>query len=309
MNNDEILNRLKEIVQNEILLQGIKNIVNNAVDNGWITLKDKTDEDGKPLRVYIEGIYVQPEEYKAITRKFLYNYKKGDETQYFWKSTTNNEMKSKITKIFKNLANEYSGKSVVAVGTEILNTNTGGVCTSLPSKNICTITLNSNLAKETNIDSWEKAIKAKTNVGNDDVIKSILTHEFGHSLLNQHIDTELTTKVEDIYHEYIKTVKPQDIDNKDYVSLYARESYSEFYAECFAQATLLKNPSKYAKMIMDETKKYKKRYNQMSLIDNDKKEKETEEELWVEGGGLGYPLNWEKYEEERKKINKQNNKD
>ena len=84
------------------------------------------------------------------------------------------------------------------------------------------------------------------------------------------------------------------------------------------QATLLKNPSKYATMVLDEINKHfkisEKEYKQMRLsnavmevlnmkYDDIQNQKEDQDEiLWVEGNGIGYCLTEEDYNDREKEV-------
>ena len=91
---------------------------------------------------------------------------------------------------------------------------------------------------------------------------------------------------------------------------YARKSKDEFVAECFAQATLLKSPSKYAKMVLDEINShFKNKGNKTSNIFNEimealnmKNKKAEDDILWIEGNGIGYCLTEEDYNEREKEV-------
>lgn len=116
------------------------------------------------------------------------------------------------------------------------------------------------------------------NVDDNNYDKVVLTHEFGHSLVNSNKKGTLYYKIAKISEEYEKEILPlqksyddaknkilfdcskENIENvykiqKDYdriiISKRALEDYDEFIAESFAQAKLSSNPSPYASKVLN----------------------------------------------------------
>lgn len=326
----KVINSLEKIIKNinpnEItnqdckILNSLINIV-ETVQNGWITLKDKVDEDGKPLRVYIPT-YI-PNGGPAIDFFDKISKEKSNNITYEFERTRANiseEQKQHIKNTIDNVQKKYKidpplkGLNVCTIGGGCL----GVACSSKTTR---TVSIDSNCFKENSTEKFNKSVQngwlARTN---KDVLTSVLTHELGHAITAGTENKTFWNKIKEIKSEYVKNIAKDDIKNKDYISKYARTDKDEFVAECFAQATLLKNPSKYAKMVLDEInthfKQSSKEYQQMKLfnaimevlnmdyaIKNEKED--TEDSItWVEGDGVGYCLTEEDYEERNKEVNK-----
>lgn len=79
-----------------------RQVINNTkVDNGWITT-DRTDDEGNPIRVYIEGYHGESRAEKNRKAEILKNFKKDDETKYDFTHTRaklNDTQKAQIKKI------------------------------------------------------------------------------------------------------------------------------------------------------------------------------------------------------------------
>lgn len=197
----------------------------------------------------------------------------------------------------------------------------GGGClgVAVNSAKTRTLSLDSKCFKEKGTEVFNKSVEAGWLARTDkDVLTSVLTHELGHTITASTENKAFWDKIKEIKSEYVKNVDENDIKNKDFISKYARKNKDEFVAECFAQATLLKTPSKYAKMVLDEInthfKQSKKEYKQMKLfnaimevlnMDNNienKNPNSDDEIIWVEGDGVGYCLTEEDYETRKKEV-------
>ena len=70
----------------------------------------------------------------------------------------------------------------------------------------------------------------------------------------------------------------------------------EFVAEAFCQGRLSKTFGKYTRQVMEQIDKHFKKNYQHEMFNSKKEKDEDKEDLWVEGLGMGYPLNEEEYE-------------
>lgn len=301
--------------------------------NGWITT-DRLDDEGNRIKIWIEGVSAQPKIYKEWTKKtrneFLDAERKDgtiNEPKFEYRSKVSDADKQVIESTFKKLYSEYKMRPVAGIGVMQLADGTLGVCNAMPphkysyikdgetgkgeSKGVSTIALNSQMTrgKYTEAD-WEEGKKSGFHPNTEGgMLENVLTHEFAHAITANNNDNEFWAKISKIRAEYMKNIEKSDIKNPDYVSKYARENKDEFVAECFTQAKLSKNPSKYAKQVLEVINEHYTGKAKNALSDSKDKEKAPEGEEWIEAYGLGYPINEKAYEEFKKEQNKkQDNK-
>ena len=300
------------------IINGLIEIL-EPINNGWITLKGKVDEDGNPLRVYIPD-YI-PQGGAALDFHHKIANEKNAEIKYEFQQTRakiSEEQKSYLKNTIDKTLQTYKTEPPLK-GVNVCTIGQGCLGVAIVSKNTRTLSLDSKCFKENGTEAFNRSVEsgwlARTG---KDVLTSVLTHELGHTITSQVKDETFWNKIQEIKTEYVKNIKEDDTKNKDFVSKYARKSKDEFVAECFAQATLLKNPSKYAIMVLDEINKHfkisEKEYKQMRLFnavmevlnmkydDIQNKKEEQNEILWVEGNGIGYCLTEEDYNEREKEI-------
>lgn len=292
----------------------------NEVNNGWVTLKDKVDENGKPLRVYIPN-YV-PRGGAAIDFHEKMTKSKGQNIQYEYERTRaqiSNEQKKDIeTKVNKILDN-YKVEPPLK-GVNVCTIGGGCLGVAITSPNTRTLSLDSKIFKENGTDAFNISVAkgwlAKTDA---DVVTSVLTHELGHIITATSQNEKFWDRIAEIKSEYVKNVAKDDIKNKDYISKYARTNKDEFVAECFAQGTLSKNPSKYAKMVVDainshfeigvKESKQLRLFNALAQVLNMKDDKTDENIIWVESDGAGYCLTEEDYEKRKSEVEEHTKKE
>lgn len=326
---NKIINNLEQIIykidpkkvtnQDYKILNGLLHIL-EPIENGWVTLKDKVGEDGKPLRVFIPnyvpgGSAVTDFHYKIAMDAKSNNVKyEFEQTRAKISEEQKRYTKDTVETILKNYKVEppLKGFNVCTIGGGCL-----GVAVN--SAKTRTLSLDSKCFKEKGTEVFNKSVEAGWLARTDkDVLTSVLTHELGHTITASTENKAFWDKIKEIKSEYVKNVDENDIKNKDFISKYARKNKDEFVAECFAQATLLKTPSKYAKMVLDEInthfKQSKKEYKQMKLfnaimevlnMDNNienKNPNSDDEIIWVEGDGVGYCLTEEDYETRKKEV-------
>ena len=333
--NAKIIKGLSEIIaninianftNNDIrILKGLVTILDRtSVNNGWITLKDKVDEDGKPLRIFIPN-YI-PSGGAAIDFHHKMATQGKDTTViYEFKQTKANiseEQKHYIKQKVEKILSSFKVKPPLK-GVNVCTIGGGCLGVAVASAKTRTLSLDSKIFKEKRNDAFNKSVEsgwlARTG---KDVLTSVLTHELGHIITAGSDKESFWSKIKEIKSEYTKNIKEEDINHPDYVSKYARKNKDEFVAECFAQATLLKTPSKYAKMVLDEinthfkisaneSKKLRLFNAIMEVLElkNDlnvenKKDNSNDEITWIEGEGIGYCLTEEEYNERKKEVDK-----
>ena len=296
--------------------------------NGWITT-DRLDEDGNRIKIWIEGVSAQPKIYKDWTKKTRNEFLdaerstgKINEPKFEYRSKVSDADKHIIETTFKKLYSEYKMRPVAGIGVMQLADGTLGVCNAMPphkyssikdgktekgeSKGVSTIALNSQMTrgKYTEAD-WEEGKKSGFHPNTEGgMLENVLTHEFAHAITANNNDNEFWAKISKIRTEYMKNIEKSDIKNPDYVSKYARENKDEFVAECFTQAKLSKNPSKYAKQVLDVINEHYTGASFKTLSNSLEENREEDQEDWIEAYGLGYPINEEAYEKFKKEQNK-----
>lgn len=316
------------------LIEQIKDLVNRVengdmtAENGWITT-DRLDDEGNRIKIWIEGVSAQPKIYKEWTKKTRNEFLdaerstgKINEPKFEYRSKVSDADKQIIESTFKKLYSEYKMRPVAGIGVMQLADGTLGVCNAMPphkyssikdgktekgeSKGVSTIALNSQMTrgKYTEAD-WEEGKKSGFHPNTEGgMLENVLTHEFAHAITANNNDNEFWVKISKIRTEYMKNIEKSDIKNPDYVSKYARENKDEFVAECFTQAKLSKNPSKYAKQVLDVINEHYMGKAKNSIFNSKDNEQEQEPEEWIEAYGLGYPINEKAYEEFKKEQDK-----
>lgn len=335
INNDKIISGLFEIISeldkaakklnknDYTILNGLSEILENyKVQNGWITLRDKIDDEGNPLRIYIPD-YI-PSGGAAIDFHHKINAEKNkSEIVYEFTQTRANisdEQKNHIKGTIDKALSAFKIEPPLR-GVNVCTIGQGCLGVAITSKNTRTLSLDSRVFKEKGTEAFNKSVEAGWLARTDrDVLTSVLTHELGHTITATANNEAFWDKIKEIKSEYVKNIKENDTKNPDFVSNYARKSKDEFVAECFAQATLSKKPSRYAKMVLDEIKNHfkisAKEYKQLRLFNaiigvlemdtehNIKNDKENDEIIWIEGEGAGYCLTEEEYEERKTEVEK-----
>lgn len=303
------------------IINGLIEIL-EPINNGWITLKGKVDEDGNPLRVYIPD-YI-PNGGAAIDFHHKINAEKNkSEIVYEFTQTRANisdEQKNHIKGTIDKTLSAFKIEPPLR-GVNVCTIGQGCLGVAITSKNTRTLSLDSRVFKEKGTEVFNQSVEAGWLARTDrDVLTSVLTHELGHTITATANNEAFWDKIKEIKSEYVKNIKENDTKNPDFVSNYARKSKDEFVAECFAQATLSKKPSRYAKMVLDEIKNHfkisAKEYKQLRLFNaiigvlemdtehNIKNDKENNEIIWIEGEGAGYCLTEEEYEERKTEVEK-----
>lgn len=298
----------------DCLYQAIDEVINNSVDNGFVTLKGKVDDEGNPIVIYIPN-YIPQGGVASGFHKDMANHNDTGKTVYNWDRTRAKISESQKDYIKGKVDNVLSAYKIEPPlkGLNVCNIGNGCLGVGIMSEKTRTLSLDSSIFKENGIKAFENSVEkgwlAKTG---KDAVTSVLTHELGHTITAGIKDEKFWDKIKDIKKEYNKNVKENDIKNPDFISKYARKTDDEFVAESFAQATLLKNPSKYAKMVLDEIgknfalNKQQRLFNSimriLNAMDKEKDEKQEEQIMWIEGGGVGYCLTEEDYEKRKKEI-------
>lgn len=285
--------------------------IDMEAQNGWITKKTGAytiDEDGKEHAV-VQHIWIeesiQPTEWRKWNTKTLYDFKEGDETKFEFDRTRSKISEENINMIkgtLKDITKAYKFNTIAAINVMGLEEGCLGLCAS--RSNTSTVTLNPQMfsGKYTQKD-YDESVKAGFHPkGTGDMIKSVLVHEIGHSLtVHNKNNEEFWGEISGIRSEYMKNITPKDISNPDFISNYARVNIKEFVAEGFCQGVLSKKQGKYTKKIMETIEKYYGTQTQLKLaINASKKEKEEEENIWIEEFGGGYPINEEAYKKFKK---------
>lgn len=338
MNSNEILNELKEIVQDEMLLQGMKKIVDNAVDNGWITLKDRYDENGNPIRILIGS-----EEYGGgrAVKWFdddINEFNKTHEMKVALKSIPE-ETKKNIVDTINDIKDKFAIKNFASVSEGTLKSSYAFNITDMKHNAIRIDKKrfkDSELLKKLFNNDCDKLFHPKGLKGLDPV-KSIIMHELGHSITIAGGTQEFWDEIEDIkakhdeelgtktYKTFKKYLNDGKLNTSNLISGYALYNKEEFVAEAFSDAMLSKTPCKYSTDVLKCIEKHFKRggkveQKQLSLFNSlmevlnsmdkkSKKEKEvSEDDLWLENYGLGYP-SMEEFDEWYDKQHKDDDKE
>lgn len=303
----ELINEIKDLIAR------VENADNNKVDNGWIT---KYDENGEPIRIFIEGYHGQS--YADRTRKadILRNYKEGQETKYDFdhtrskiSDTQKRQLKSKINEIYS----LYTGKPLAQVEVRSIGGGTLGLCTSSDKASILSLDSSLYSGKYTQ-EQWEKSIERGFHPKSDnkELVTCVLTHELGHAISVNTDNQKFWGEIEKVRSEYLKNITSEDIKNPDFISNYARTNKYEFVAEAFAQGHLSKKYGKYTKQVMELMDKHLKKANQLKLAASNEKEND-DVIIWEEDFGGGYPIDEEAYnkfkEEQEKESDEEKEKD
>ena len=293
------------------IVMNSKDTETDKVDNGWIT---KYDENGEPIKIFIEGYHGQSAAERNRKADILRNYKKGQETKYDFEHTRSKlsdtqkqQIKNKIADIY----NTYVGKPLAQVEVRSIGGGALGLCTSSDSASILSLDSSLFSGKYTQ-EQWEKSIKNgfHPQTDNKDLITGVLTHELGHSISVNTDSKGFWTEIEKVRSEYLKNITREDIKNPDFISNYARANKYEFVAEAFAQGNLSKKYGKYTKQVMEIMNKHLKKTNQLKLVASNENKEDNDTIIWEEDFGNGYPLDEETYnkfkeEQEQAKDNKQ----
>ena len=266
-------------------------------ENGFVTL-DELDEDGNRKVIWIPGNVLSNTARKRVLA-VTDNFKEGDETKYDFSHTRvkpSNDQINYLKNTLKEIEGTYKFKGVaqIEISSE-LNKGSLGVCFS-PS-NTSLISLSPQLYNgKYSQEKYDSGVKSGWHPkGTGDFIKSVLVHEVGHAITCNSKDEKFWDKVDKIRSDYMKNISKKDVDNPDFISNYARTNRFEFVAEAFCQGHLSKKYGKYTKQIMDLMSEHFAKNKQLKLAVNESKDKD--DDMWVEGFGLGYPIDEEAYEE------------
>ena len=313
------------------LIEQIKDLINrvenaNNVDNGWVTVKDKTNEDGEPLKLFIAGYgggTPAPNWYKDQIEEF-----KKNKVTKFVLTGISDEKQKEIEETVKTINSEYDIPDLIGVTVGSLRSNyafnMGNGKTNAIRLNRKYYT-NPELIKEKFSANCKSGFHPK---GLKDVSpeKAILMHELGHSITAERDNKEFWNGIKDIRKRYDNEIKKTP-DSKNFISRYAERNDYEFVAEAFSDAKLSNNPSTYSKEVLNLIDKHYKLnsseakqlrlFNCIMRILNEKKEEENDEYIitWAEEWGYGYPADeeefeeWKKQREEKEEDTKENKKD
>lgn len=311
------LDKAKEILK-EYLSEDVYNCVFNGgagsgdfdtVNNGFVTL-DRVDETGKRQVIWIpENVHWVPSKEQSRVYKICKEHKNGDETKFNFEHTRVKPTKEQIEHLkntLNDIKNKYKFKDIAQIEiSSSLNRGSLGVCYAPQNASLISLSPQLYNGKYTQ-DKYEKGVKDGWNPkGTGDMIKSVLTHEIGHSITCNSNDNGFWTKIAKIKIDYMKNITNKDIENPDFISNYARTNKYEFVAEAFCQGTLSKKYGKYTNQVMNAIKEHFGKTYQTKLALNALEE--TQGEMWVEGFGFGYPideLEYNKFREEFDKLQK-----
>lgn len=287
----------------------IKNKLHNTVNNGFVTL-DRVDETGKRQVIWIpENVHWVPSKEQSRVYKICKEHKNGDETRFNFEHTRVKPTKEQIEYLkntLNDIKNKYKFKDIAQIEiSSSLNRGSLGVCYAPQNASLISLSPQLYNGKYTQ-DKYEKGVKDGWNPkGTGDMIKSVLTHEIGHSITCNSNDNGFWTKIAKIKIDYMKNITNKDVENPDFISNYARTNKYEFVAEAFCQGTLSKKYGKYTNQVMNAIKEHFGKTYQTKLALNALEE--TQGEMWIEGFGFGYPideLEYNKFREEFDKLQK-----
>ena len=250
-----------------------------------------------------------PSKEQSRVYKICKEHKNGDETKFNFEHTRVKPTKEQIEHLkntLNDIKNKYKFKDIAQIEiSSSLNRGSLGVCYAPQNASLISLSPQLYNGKYTQ-DKYEKGVKDGWNPkGTGDMIKSVLTHEIGHSITCNSNDNGFWTKIAKIKIDYMKNITNKDIENPDFISNYARTNKYEFVAEAFCQGTLSKKYGKYTKQVMNAIKEHFGKTYQTKLALNALEE--TQGEMWVEGFGFGYPideLEYNKFREEFDKLQK-----
>lgn len=278
----------------------------NTVNNGFVTL-DRVDETGKRQVIWIpENVHWVPSKEQSRVYKICKEHKNGDETKFNFEHTRVKPTKEQIEHLkntLNDIKNKYKFKDIAQIEiSSSLNRGSLGVCYAPQNASLISLSPQLYNGKYTQ-DKYEKGVKDGWNPkGTGDMIKSVLTHEIGHSITCNSNDNGFWTKIAKIKIDYMKNITNKDIENPDFISNYARTNKYEFVAEAFCQGTLSKKYGKYTKQVMNAIKEHFGKTYQTKLALNALEE--TQGEMWIEGFGFGYPIDELEYNKFREEFNK-----
>ena len=305
--SNSFLDSFKDFVYNRLT----EEINGYLAKNGWVTL-DKTDDEGEPIRVWIEGAVAQSQKERERKNKILSEYKNGTPTKYDYKHTrakVSDVQKALIKNTIEDVLKEFNSKPIAQVEVRTIGSDALGLCTS--SDDCSIVALDSSLFGEKIKDRWNAAIKKgyHPKTDNKDIIKNVLIHELGHVISVNVKNNEFWSEINSIKSEYLGNIKKEDINNPDFISNYARVNEYEFVAEAFAQAKLSKKYGKYTKRVIETMDKHlKSQQLKLAATNDDKEDKNKDIIIWEEDFGGGYPVDEEAYNEFKEKQNKEANK-
>ena len=293
------------------------NIVMNSkeeVNNGWVTLADKSDESGRPIRVFIAGYgggsYKAPNWYKEQVDEY-----KNNKTTKFVLTDVSEEKQKEIKDTVSNILKEYDIPDLIGVSVGGLSSN---YAFNLGNGERNAIRLSRKYYTNPELMKKEFSNNCKTGFHPKGLVdvspeKAVLMHELGHSITAERKNTEFWNDVKDIQKRYEKELK-KDPNSKNFISRYADRNYDEFIAEAFCDAKLSEKPSDYSievlnlidkhyKLNSSEAKQLRLFNSIMKAINELKKDKEKDEYeiTWWEEGGFGYPVDEEELKEWDKK--------
>lgn len=278
----------------------------NRKENGFITIDAGTENERV---IWVPYEIMNKKAQKRIV-EILDNY--NGETKFDFEHTKANINESQINEIkdtVNKIVSDYDFKPVAQVEiSSDVNTGSLGVCCSGKKASVVSLSprmYNGKIDQEKWDDSVKEGFHPK---GTGDIIKSVLTHEMGHAITVNSQNNEFWGEIEKIRKDYLKNIKKSDIENIDFISNYARVNKEEFVAEAFCQGTLSETFGKYTRQVMEQINKHFKKGNKKEMS-NEKEINHDSEDLWVEGLGMGYPLDEKSYEEMKDKMDKSDDND
>ena len=283
-----------------------------TADNDFVTL-DETDENGDRIVIWIPGNVISGKVLDRV-RTATKDFKQGSETKFDFSHTRvkpSDEQVKYLKDTLKEIEDKYKFKGVaqIEISSE-LNKGSLGVC-FLPN-NTSLISLSPQLYNgKYSQEKYEKGVKSGWNPkGTGEMVKSVLVHELGHAITVNSKDEKFWNKIDKVRGEYLKNIKKTDIKNPDFISNYARTNKYEFVAEAFCQGHLAKKYGKYTKQVMDIISEHFSSTSQLKLAGINKAEdNNSNDDMWVEGFGYGYPMDEETYEEWKKEQKQEQKED
>lgn len=291
-------------LENGIKISNGKRFV--KIENGFITIDAGTSTE----RVIWVPFEVFNKKARERVAQIMDNY--TGETKFDYSHTRvklTAEQEKEIKDTYNELKAEYSFKPVAQI--EIASdTQSGslGVCCSGEKTSVVSLSpklYNGHYSQE----DWENSVKSGFHPkGTGNMVKSVMMHELGHSITVNSEKSEFWSEIESIRKDYLKNIKKDDIDNPNFISNYARVNKEEFVAEAFCQGKLSNSFGEYTRQVMKQIDKHFKKGYQHEMFNSAIKEdkKQNPNNIWVEGLGMGYPLNEEDYERMQKRIMKAN---